>query len=65
MTHAAMAPEARAAAGITDGLLRLSVGIEALEDLRADLATGFARVDALALDARRQHASRNPERAEA
>lgn len=38
MTHAAMAPEARRAAGIGDGLLRLSVGIEALEDLEADLA---------------------------
>ena len=48
MTHAAMAPEARVAAGISDGLLRLSVGIEALEDLQADLAAGFARVEALA-----------------
>ena len=38
MTHAAMDPAARAAAGLTDGLLRLSVGIEALEDLREDLA---------------------------
>jgi cystathionine gamma-synthase len=46
MTHAAMAPEARVAAGIGDGLLRLSVGIEALDDLQADLAAGFARVAA-------------------
>lgn len=38
MTHAAMAPEARAAAGLVDGLLRLSVGIEGLDDLRNDLA---------------------------
>jgi cystathionine gamma-synthase len=60
MTHAAMAPEARAAAGITAGLLRLSVGIEALEDLQADLAAGFARVEALALGA-----CRKPGRAEA
>jgi len=60
MTHAAMAPEARAAAGITDGLLRLSVGIEALEDLQADLAAGFARIEALALGA-----CRKPGRAEA
>lgn len=44
MTHAAMAPEARVAAGISDGLLRLSVGIEALEDLQADLAAALARV---------------------
>ena len=50
MTHAAMAPEARVAAGITDGLLRLSIGIEALEDLREDLDDALARV--AALDAR-------------
>lgn len=37
MTHAAMTPEARAAAGITDDLLRLSIGLEDLEDLWADL----------------------------
>jgi cystathionine gamma-synthase len=43
MTHAAMEPAARAAAGLSDGLLRLSVGIEELEDLRADLAAGLAR----------------------
>ncbi|MEO6079533.1 MAG: cystathionine gamma-synthase [Steroidobacteraceae bacterium] len=43
MTHAAMAPEARAAAGLVDGLLRLSIGIEAAEDLREDLASGLAR----------------------
>jgi cystathionine gamma-synthase len=55
MTHAAMAPEARAAAGISDGLLRLSVGIEALEDLQADLAAGFARVQALAAGECRKH----------
>ncbi len=43
MTHAAMDSDARARAGLTDGLIRLSVGIEALEDLRADLAEGLAR----------------------
>jgi cystathionine gamma-synthase len=42
MTHAAMTPEARAAAGLSDGLLRLSVGIEALPDLQRDLASGLA-----------------------
>ena len=47
MTHASMAAAARATAGISDGLLRLSVGIEAPGDLIADLAAGFARVDAL------------------
>ena len=54
MTHAAMSPEARAEAGISDGLLRLSVGIESLEDLQADLAAGFARVQALSLACRTQ-----------
>ncbi|MGV7034095.1 cystathionine gamma-synthase [Methylobacterium symbioticum] len=38
MTHAAMDPEARTKAGITDGLLRLSIGLEAEEDLLADLS---------------------------
>lgn len=37
MTHASLPPERRAALGITDGLIRLSVGIENLADLRADL----------------------------
>jgi cystathionine gamma-synthase len=43
MTHAAMNETARRAAGLTDGLLRLSVGIEAFEDLRADLASALQR----------------------
>jgi cystathionine gamma-synthase len=43
MTHAAMAPEARAAAGLVDGLLRLSIGIESVEDLQRDLQAGLAR----------------------
>jgi methionine-gamma-lyase len=37
MTHASVPPEQRLAAGVTDGLLRISVGIEAVEDLLADL----------------------------
>jgi methionine-gamma-lyase len=37
MTHASMAPEARAKCGITDGLIRLSVGIEEPEDIISDL----------------------------
>ncbi len=44
MTHAAMDEASRRAAGLTDGLLRLSIGIEALVDLRRDLATGLARI---------------------
>ena len=43
MTHAAMDVEARRAAGLADGLLRLSIGIEALEDLRRDLDAGLKR----------------------
>ncbi len=44
MTHAAMDEASRRAAGLTDGLLRISVGIEALEDLRKDLAAGLNRI---------------------
>lgn len=43
MTHAAMTPEVRHTAGISDGLLRLSVGIEAVEDLLADVDAGLRR----------------------
>lgn len=46
MTHAAMAPDARRRAGIADGLLRVSVGIEDGDDLCRDLATGLARAQA-------------------
>lgn len=45
MTHAAMSPEARLEAGISEGLLRLSVGIEHADDLVADLR---AALDAVA-----------------
>ncbi len=47
MTHAAMDPAARLKAGLADGLIRLSVGIEALEDLRADVAAGLQRAAAV------------------
>jgi len=47
MTHAAMTPEARAHAGISEGLLRLSVGIESPEDLVADLQAGLERAQAV------------------
>jgi len=43
MTHAAMSAEARAAAGISDNLLRLSVGIESSTDLQADLQAALER----------------------
>lgn len=38
MTHASVPPERRAALGITDGMVRISVGIEDIEDLKEDLA---------------------------
>lgn len=41
MTHAAMTPEARREAGVGDGLVRLSVGLEAPEDLINDLKTAL------------------------
>ncbi|HYG06987.1 MAG TPA: O-succinylhomoserine (thiol)-lyase [Stenotrophomonas sp.] len=56
MTHAAMTPEARAKAGISDGLLRLSVGIEASDDLVADLAAALERADRAATEAARKQA---------
>ena len=47
MTHAAMTAEARTAAGISEGLLRLSVGIEGERDLLADLGAALARAEAV------------------
>ena len=52
MTHAAMIAEARAAAGIGDGLLRLSVGIEHVDDLLADLSDALVRAQAAGADKR-------------
>lgn len=46
MTHFAMSPEAHALAGITEGMLRLSVGIEQADDLVADVRAGLARAAA-------------------
>ncbi|PKO56815.1 MAG: O-succinylhomoserine sulfhydrylase, partial [Betaproteobacteria bacterium HGW-Betaproteobacteria-21] len=40
-THGRISPEARAAAGIGDGLLRVAVGLESIDDLKADLARGL------------------------
>ena len=41
-THGRITPEARAAAGITDGLIRVAMGLEAVDDVKADLARGLA-----------------------
>jgi len=44
MTHASIPADTRARLGITDSLVRLSVGIEAVDDLRRDLAAALAEV---------------------
>lgn len=41
-THVRIKPEERAAAGVTDGLIRVSVGLEAIADLKQDLAGALA-----------------------
>ncbi|WP_405496209.1 bifunctional o-acetylhomoserine/o-acetylserine sulfhydrylase [Nocardia sp. NBC_00511] len=41
-THSQLTPEEQLAAGVTPGLVRLAVGIEGIEDILADLRTGFA-----------------------
>lgn len=43
MTHASMPPDVQLAAGITPGMLRLSVGIEQIEDLLTDLSVALDR----------------------
>jgi O-succinylhomoserine sulfhydrylase len=43
-THSRMTPEQRAAAGISDGLLRIAVGLEYPGDLKADLERGLALI---------------------
>lgn len=40
-THGRISPEARASAGITEGLLRVAVGLEAVDDIEADLRRGL------------------------
>ncbi len=40
-THGRLSPEQRETAGIRDGLVRVAVGLEAVEDIRADLARGL------------------------
>ena len=43
-THGRITPEQRAASGITEGLLRISVGLEAVSDLQNDLETGLSLI---------------------
>ncbi|RPI57024.1 MAG: PLP-dependent transferase, partial [Lysobacterales bacterium] len=44
MTHAVVEPAERLRVGITDGLVRLSVGVEDVEDLVADLREALAKL---------------------
>jgi O-succinylhomoserine sulfhydrylase len=43
-THGRISQEDRDAAGVADGLIRIAVGLETLEDLKADLARGLAKI---------------------
>jgi O-succinylhomoserine sulfhydrylase len=40
-THGRLSPQARAEAGVEEGLLRVAVGLEAVKDVQADLARGL------------------------
>ena len=44
MTHASVPPDVRQQIGITDGLVRISVGIEDAEDLIADLNRALGKI---------------------
>ena len=44
-THGRLSPEDKALAGITDNLIRLSVGVEALEDLKNDMRRGLQALE--------------------
>src|SRR5690554_7390480 len=46
MTHSPYTPEARAKAGISDTLIRISVGLEAVDDIIADLAQALEQCGA-------------------
>jgi O-acetylhomoserine (thiol)-lyase len=41
-THSQLSADEQAASGVTPGLIRLSVGLESIEDILADLEQGFA-----------------------
>ena len=43
-THSQLTPDEQFTAGVTPGLVRLSVGIENIEDIKADIEGGFAAI---------------------
>jgi len=47
MTHKSIPSEKRRAAGVADSLIRLSVGLEEVEDLIADLEHAFVKADSV------------------
>ena len=53
MTHASVPEETRSKLGITDGLVRISAGLEDLEDLKEDLTQSCPRYRAKALEIQR------------
>jgi cystathionine gamma-lyase len=44
MTHASVLPETRARLGITDGLVRISVGLEDTDDIIADIDQALGKI---------------------
>ncbi|GAA1610993.1 bifunctional o-acetylhomoserine/o-acetylserine sulfhydrylase [Leucobacter chromiireducens] len=51
-THSQLTPEQQLTAGVTPGLVRLSVGLEHIDDIKADLEKGFAAARAVVAAAR-------------
>lgn len=51
-THAQLTPEQQLTAGVTPGLLRLSIGLEHIDDIKADLEVGFAAARAVVAESR-------------
>ena len=47
MTHASVPPEQRAILGISDNLIRLSIGIESVNDIIADLNQAFEAIQSI------------------
>ncbi len=57
-THSQLTPEQQLTAGVTPGLVRLSVGLEHIDDIKADLEKGFAAAREVVAEARGTHRRR-------
>jgi len=53
-THSQLTPEQQLTAGVTPGLIRLSIGLEHIDDIKTDLEAGFAAARAVVEAARAQ-----------